>query len=136
VSRRKAALSLAGAVALATAGCGGGALSGKALQQEATSLQALAAEGSLLAQGAARGDTTRPFLRVHAGYLQDAARSAAAALTKGQTARAHRLTALAGRMRDELGRLSHSGSDRAVQRRLADELSSLAQRAEQLGTSG
>jgi hypothetical protein len=135
VSRRNAALSLAGAVALATAGCGGGALNGKALQQKATTLQALAAEGSLLAQGAARGDTTRPFLRVHAGYLHDAARSSAAALAKGQTAGARRLTALADRVRDELGRLSHSGSDRAVQGRLADELSSLAQSAEQLGTS-
>jgi hypothetical protein len=136
VSRRKAALSLAGAVALATVGCGGGALSGKALRQEATNLQALAAEGSLLADVAARGDVTSPFLRLHAGYLQDAARSAAAALTKGQAEGAHRLAALAGRIWDELGRLAHSGSDRAVQRRLADELSNLAQHAEQLGTSG
>jgi hypothetical protein len=133
---RRAGLSAAGvAVTLAAAACGGSALSGKALEQEATSLQALAAEGSLLADDAARGDTTQPFVRVHGGYLRDAASSSSAVFTQGGTAAAQRLAALARRVSDDLDRLAHSGSDRATQRLLERELSALGKQVERLGKS-
>src|SRR6266516_4831064 len=114
--RRVAAPSIAGAVvSLVLGGCGGsGPLSGKALQQEATSLRSLAAEGSLLAGNAARGETTSPFLRVHGGYLHQAAASSQATLARAETVVGRRLATLAGRVSLDLGRLSHSGSDHAT----------------------
>ncbi|MDX6485116.1 MAG: hypothetical protein QOF43_269 [Gaiellaceae bacterium] len=135
MSRTRAALSLAGAVAaLAAAGCGGG-LDSKALQTEATGLQALAAEGSLLAHDAMRGDTTSPFLRVHARDLENAASGSASKLAKGTTPAARKLKALADRVSGDLDSLSRSGSDRAAQGRLERELSDLADRAEKMGAS-
>jgi len=69
---------------LAAAGCGGkGTLGPKALQQEATGLQALAAEGGILAGDAARGRSTSVFVRVHAQYLTKAAHSSATTLAGG-----------------------------------------------------
>jgi hypothetical protein len=131
---RRAALSAAAAaVTLAAAACGGGALTGKALQQEATSLEALAAEGSVLAHDAAGGGTTQSFVRVHGGYLRDAASSSSVAFKQGRTAKAHRLAALAGRVSDDLDRLAKSGSDRATQRLLERRLSALGKQVQQLG---
>src|SRR5438132_13062812 len=89
----------ASAAALLLAGCGGqSSLDRKALSQEATTLQALAAEGGLLAGNSARGRSTAVFTRVHAGYLHAAAQSSVSALAAGRTAAARRLASLAGRL--------------------------------------
>jgi hypothetical protein len=120
---------------LLVAGCGGkGTLGPKALQQEATGLQALAAEGGILAGDAARGRSTAVFLRVHAQYLTKAAQSSATTLAGGGP-RAATLAVLAKNVAHDLDRLSRSGSDRTQQRRLASDLERAATRAARLGKS-
>jgi Ser/Thr protein kinase RdoA (MazF antagonist) len=108
---------------VALAGCGGqGAPSTKALQQEAATLQSLAAEGGILASDASRGRSTSTFVRIHGTDLAKAAHASATVLGQGRTPSARALATLATRLGDALGRLSHSGSDRAEQRRLAAQL--------------
>ena len=116
------------------AGCGGqGAPGSKALRQEATSLQSVAAEGGILATDTARGGTTSAFVRVHAEELASAARASGTVLAKGRGALAQALAVLAGRIRGDHDRLGHSGSDRVAQRRLAAALVRAAMRASSLG---
>jgi ABC-type multidrug transport system fused ATPase/permease subunit len=131
---RSAALLTSALLLAATAGgCGGtGTLGPKALQQEATGLQSLAAEGGILAGDAARGRSTSVFVRVHAQYLTTAAQSSASTLTAGGPA-ATSLATLAKHVAHDLDRLSRSGSDRAQQRRLAAALTRAASRAAKLG---
>jgi hypothetical protein len=120
-------------VLLLAAGCGGkGSLGPKALQQEATGLQSLAAEGGILAGDAAGGRSTSAFLRVHAQYLAKAAQSSATTLAGGGPA-AETLAGLAKTVARDLDRLSHSGSDRTEQRGLASALARAATRAAKLG---
>ena len=113
-------------VALLLAGCGGSSLGKKALQQEAKGLQALAAEGSMLAGDASRGRSTVVFTRMHSRYLRASARTAVATLSAGKTPEARRLAALAVRLRDDLDRLSHSGSNVAEQQTLQHDLAAIA----------
>ena len=103
------------------------------LEQQATGLQSLAAEGALLAADAARGRSTVTFVRVHAAELAQAAGTSETLLAKGRTADTRVLTALARRTAADLDRLSHSGSDRATARRLAADLGRAAATAERLG---
>ena len=117
---------LAFAAALLLAGCGGSSLGKKALQQEAKGLKALAAEGSVLAGDASRGRSTVVFTRIHSRYLRAAARTSATTLAAGKTAEARRLAALAVRLRDDLDRLSRSGSNQAEQRLLQHDLATIA----------
>lgn len=120
---------------LLVAGCGGKSTLGpKALQQEATGLQSLAAEGGILAGDAAHGRSTSVFLRVHAQYLTKAAQASASTLAAGGPA-ATSLANLATNVARDLEGLSHSGSDRAQQRRLAAALARDAARAGKLGKS-
>jgi hypothetical protein len=114
------------ATALLLAGCGGSSLGKKALQQEAKGLKALAAEGSVLAGDASRGRSTVVFTRIHARYLRASARSSVQTLAAGKTAEARRLAAVAVRLRDDLDRLSRSGSDQAEQRTLQRDLATIA----------
>jgi hypothetical protein len=59
-------------VLLPVAACGGGGtLSTKAFQKQAESLQSLAAEGALVADGTAEGRTTETFVSVHTEYLRE-----------------------------------------------------------------
>jgi hypothetical protein len=116
---------------LLLAGCGG--QSTKALQQEASSLQSLAAEGGLLASDAARGRSTAVFVRVHGAELGKAAQASTMLLAESRSLRSRPLAALGTRITRELDRLSHSGSDRTQQRRLAAELNRAAAQAEKLG---
>jgi hypothetical protein len=104
------------------------------LQQEATGLQSLAAEGGILAGDAARGRSTSVFLRVHVQYLTKAAQSSAATLAAGGSS-ARTLAELAKAVAHELDRLAHSGSDRLQQRQLAVALARAAARAAKLGQS-
>jgi hypothetical protein len=104
------------------------------LQQEATGLQSLAAEGGILAGDAARGHSTSVFVRVHVQYLTKAAQSSAATLAAGGSS-ARTLAELAQAVAHELDRLAHSGSDRVQQRQLAVALARAAARAAKLGQS-
>src|SRR5437660_1513045 len=117
---------LAFAAALLLAGCGQSSLGKKALQQEAKSLHALAAEGSLLAGDASRGRSTVIFTRIHSRYLRDSASSSVTTLSAGKTPEALRLAALAVRLRDDLDRLSRSDSHVAEQRQLQHALATIA----------
>jgi len=103
------------------------------LLQEASGLQSLAAEGDILAGGAARGRSTSAFVRVHSAALAKAAKASAALLAKGRTADARALAALAVRVGSRLDRLWHSGSDRAEQQRIATQLRRAAAEASKLG---
>ena len=111
-------------VALIATGCGGGgALSKKAFQKQAQSTESLAAEASLVAQGAAQGRSTDPFVRVHAQYLQKAAKTIeqelgsarASGSLEAKRIRGLRLVLTVG---EELGRLHRAPSDREVARQL------------------
>ena len=115
------------ATALLLAGCGGQSSFGKkALQQEAKGLKALAAEGSVLAGDASRGRSTVVFTRIHSRYLRASARSSVKTLAAGKTVEARRLAAVAVRLRDDLDRLSRSGSNQAEQRTLQRDLATIA----------
>jgi hypothetical protein len=117
---------------LLLAACGsGGALDAKALKQEATTVQSLAAEGAMLASDAAHGKSTKVFTREHAGFLVTGATSSATTLR--QSGNAEPLATLAAHVRDDLGRLAHSGGDTASQRRLALTLARAARAAAKLG---
>jgi hypothetical protein len=110
------------AVAL-LAGCG----SQNALDQQSKSLKALAAEGGLLAGNAARGRSTTVFTREHTGFLLKSARSSASTLARQTSARGRQLARVAARVTDDLERLQQSGSDRAEQRRVQNDLERIAQ---------
>jgi ATP-dependent protease HslVU (ClpYQ) peptidase subunit len=114
------------AAALLLAGCGGSSLGKQALQQEAKGLRALAAEGSVLAGDASRGRSTVVFTRIHSRYLRASAQKSVTTLAAGKTAEARRLAALAVRLRDDLDRLSRSGSNQAEQRTLQHDLATIA----------
>ena len=114
-----------GVVLALVSGCGGGALDADALSQQAKSLQSIAAEGALLAQDAASGETTRAFSGEHSAELRGAASSTAtsleaAATTPGLEPARRSLAALANHVTSYLDRLGDaSGSeDRALRRRL------------------
>ena len=110
-------------VAALLGGCGS-----QTLQQQSTSLKALAAEGGVLAGDAGHGRATSVFTREHSGFLLKSARSSAAALAREPTGGAHRLARLAAHVRDDLARLAHSGSDRVEQQRLQRDLERIAQK--------
>jgi hypothetical protein len=124
------------AALLLLAACGGqGTLGKKALSQEATGIQSLAAEGGLLAGNAARGSSTSTFTRVHARFLRDAARKSTGTLERGGTSKAHRLARLADRVGNDLERLSRSGSDRDLQRMVQRDLALAAGATKRLDKS-
>ncbi len=136
IAGRPGRLAAALAAVLLLAGCGGqGMLSKKALSQEAKGVQSLASEGTLLADDAARGRSTSTFTRIHARFLEQAARSSRAKLARGQTPKGRRLAQLAARVNSDLERLSRSGSDHATQRRLQQDLAQAADAISKLGKS-
>jgi len=121
---------LVAVLALLAAGCGGGGrLSGKALSEQSTSLESLAAEGALLARHAGAGKTTRIYTRVHSGYLYEAASKESSSLRTARTEPAleqklRRLASLAGKVSADLKRVGHAS--KAAQPRLARELEAAA----------
>ncbi|MDX6400267.1 MAG: hypothetical protein QOF27_873 [Gaiellaceae bacterium] len=80
----------------------------------------------MLAGDASRGRSTVVFTRMHSRYLRASARTSAATLSAGKTPEARRLAVLAVRLRDDLNRLSHSGSNAAEQRTLQHDLATIA----------
>ena len=113
---------------LLLAGCGGGgSVSQTDVQKQFEAIQSLAAEGALVAGGAAQGRTSDVFVRVHTGYLDDAARKVATKLSSAQASGAvdrdrERAERLASRVADELERLSDDPGDRAGARRIQEQL--------------
>ena len=120
------ALAVLVGIGLLAAGCGsGGTLSAKALSQESSTLQSLAAEGALLARNSAGGRTTHVYTRVHSEYLQKAASQSAQLLQSAKTKPAlqpklRRTARVATKVTSELEQLGHASS--AEQQRLAREL--------------
>ena len=117
-------------IGLLASGCGSsGTLSAKALSQESTSLQSLAAEGALLGRDAVAGKTTRIFTRVHSGYLYEAALKEGSSLRTATTEPAlepklRHVTSLAGKVSVDLRRVGHAS--KAEQPRLARQLEAAA----------
>jgi hypothetical protein len=109
-------------------GCGGGgSVSQTDVQKQFEAIQSLAAEGALVAGGVAQGRTTDVFVRVHTGYLDDAALKVATKLSSAQASGAvdrdrERAERLASRVADELARLSDHPGDRAGARRIQEQL--------------
>jgi hypothetical protein len=118
-------------------GCGNGAELGAAsLLQRAKSLQSHAAEGALLAEDAAAGNTTAVYTREHASDLAQAAARDAASLKAAKVEAAlepklRRLRAVATRVAVDLQRLGTASSN--AQRRLGRELEASAQASQKIG---
>jgi hypothetical protein len=138
VSARLVATLVLGAIlALLGAGCGGGGkLGAKALSQEATALQSLAAEGALLAEDAVAGKSTSIYVREHSADLSGAASKVETSLKSAKTEpalepRLRRLAALAARVRADLERLGSASKEE--ERVIGRELEAGAKESEQIG---
>ena len=126
---RLAALGVALAV-LALAGCGGGGtLSNEELQKQYEAIQSLAAEGALVAAGAAEDRATETFVAVHSQYLSEAAGEVEAKLesTKGPRPAVR----LARQVAEDLDRLHREPDDQELARRLSEQLEGYAADAEE-----
>jgi hypothetical protein len=143
--RRAFAVAVAVAVAIAVlgvgvAGCGGGALDADTLAKEVDAVASLAAEGALLADGAARARTTRAFTRVHADELvatatEEANRLKTSAVPRGLERRAAEAARLASEVATLIERLARAPGDREAARRIAVELDEAAAAAKRLGAT-
>jgi hypothetical protein len=113
---------------LLLAGCGGGgSVSQQDVQKQFEAIQSLAAEGALVADGAADGRTTDVFIRVHTSYLDDAAQKVATKLSSASATGAadrdrRRAARLAARVADRLTTLGDNPGDRAGARRIEEQL--------------
>jgi hypothetical protein len=131
-----ARLLLISVVLLVAGGCGGGgSVSQKDVQKQFEAIQSLAAEGALVADGAADGRTTDVFVRVHTGYLDKAARKVEGQLSSARASGAAerdrvRGVRLASSVADELARLGDDPGDRAGARRIEQQLQRDASAAE------
>ena len=131
-----ARLLLISVVLLVAGGCGGGgSVSQKDVQKQFEAIQSLAAEGALVADGAADGRTTDVFVRVHTGYLDKAARKVEGQLSSARASGAAerdrvRAARLASSVADELTRLGDDPGDRAGARRIEQKLQRDASAAE------
>ena len=113
---------------LLLAGCGGGgSASQEDIQKQYEAIQSLAAEGALVADGAADGRTTDVFVRVHTGYLDEAARKVEAQLSSARASGAAerdrvRAARLASSVADELARLGDDPGDHGAAHRIQRRL--------------
>ena len=108
-------------------GCNGGTVDRHALGKDGDAVDSLACEGALLAGDVASGDSTRSFVRVHAGALARRASNFEDALTERPALepiepRVRALGRRAGRVATLLDELHHQPSDRSEARRLVEEL--------------
>jgi hypothetical protein len=120
---RAAAARLAIAAAL-LAGCG---VPGS-LEKQAEEVESVAAEGALLAQGAADGDSTAAFTRVHARDLRERVRQLEPAI------RDRRLTRLARDTEARLARLENRPADRSAAREVEQALTRAADAASEIAS--
>jgi hypothetical protein len=127
-------------LALVAVGCGG-AMRADELSRSVESLASAAAEGALLADGAAEDRTKTTFVRAHARDLGETVEHEAEKLSD---ASAHgdvatdkaTAVALAGRISEQLGQLQTAPDDRAEARRAGKALSALAEEATRLAAEG
>jgi hypothetical protein len=110
------------------------------LGHEAAAIHSTAAEGALLADGVARGSTTSPFVRAHAGELAAAADTSARKLHDATVpgdlrTRVTRAIGLATRTSSALGDLELSPSDARGATAVEARLERLADRADRLESS-
>jgi hypothetical protein len=126
-------------IATWSSGCGGD-IRADELSRSVDTLISSAAEGSLLAQGAAEDRTKATFVRVRARELTEVTdhegeklsdASASQALAKDKRA----AVTLAGRISTALGELQTSPTDEEIAQRAERELTRLASRGERLQNS-
>ena len=109
------------------AAAGAAPLSQKDIQKQFEAIQSLAAEGALVADGAADGRTTDVFVRVHTGYLDKAARKVEAQLSSAHASGAAerdrvRAARLASSVADQLARLGDDPGDHEAAHRIQRRL--------------
>jgi|SRR5215212_350020 len=132
--------SLAVLALLALVGGCGGAMRADELGRSVESLASSAAEGALLADGAADDRTKATFVRAHARDLGETVEheaeklSDASATGRVATDKASAVE-LADRISEQLGQLQTAPDDRAEARRAGDALESLADEATRLAES-
>jgi hypothetical protein len=117
---RRAALLV---LCLALTGCNGGTVDRHALANDSDSVDSLACEGRLLADGIADGDSTTRFARVHARELEKRASNFEDALSERPTVpvierEVRALARKAGDVAQLLGRLQQNPDEPDVARRL------------------
>ena len=136
-ARRTSVFRLAAICALvATACASNGQLGATALVQGSESLRSMAAEGALLAEDAVSGKATTNYIHEHAVELSEAASQIEATLGAGSTdpsleTEQGQLVALAGKISDDLQRLSEATTDE--QRTLTGELQAAADASQKIG---
>jgi acetylornithine deacetylase/succinyl-diaminopimelate desuccinylase-like protein len=117
-------------------GCGGsGSLSAKDVQKELEAVQSFAAEGALVADGAADDRTTDIFVRVHTQYLGEGTKKVEDKVSAGHAsgdveAKRKTAVALASAVEEQLARLHRSPGDREVARDVSEKLRRYAGGAE------
>jgi hypothetical protein len=72
-------------LAVCISGCNGGTVDRHALARDTATLDSIACEGALVADGVARGRTTSHFVRVHADVLREQSSNLANALSSRDT---------------------------------------------------
>ena len=133
--RRELAVAIATAAALLGAGCGAGErVDAAAVHKEAEALRSIAAEGSLLAEDAAKGRTYGRFARAHASELgrtagEEASRLERATTSSGARASARVVARLAADAERLLDVLAQRVDDREAARRVEGDLRRIADEA-------
>ncbi|HEY3070573.1 MAG TPA: hypothetical protein VGJ34_09690 [Gaiellaceae bacterium] len=127
-------------VALLAGGCRGGAMTEYRFSKDAASLQSLATEGSVLADGVVDGRTTSAFVRTHAQELASDSDKLASVVASahpeaGLGEKTNRLAALARQTAAQLTRLADHPSDEAGAARVRSALNDAADAAERLEKS-
>jgi precorrin-6x reductase len=127
-------------LALIAGGCEGGAMTQYRFSKDSESLQSLATEGSLLADGVARGRTTSAFVRTHAQELASDAEKLASVVDSthpeaGLADKTKRLSALARQAASQLRTLANHPSDATAASRIESALTHAAKAAEKLQKS-
>jgi hypothetical protein len=135
--RTSRAAALLAALALVAAGCEGGAMTKYRFSKDAESLQSLATEGGLLADGVADSRTTSAFVRTHAQELAADTEKLASVVAStepepGLVGKTKRLAALAARAAAQLRLLAKHPSDAAMATDIRAALNHTADAAEQL----
>ncbi|MEA2134794.1 MAG: hypothetical protein QOC68_2703 [Solirubrobacteraceae bacterium] len=129
------------ASALALSGCRYGQYSDVDLQASVKALQSIAAEGSLMANDAARGRSMTTFMRTHGQDLSDQAEHEAekmsdAPLAPGIEKRVAKAISLASDIGSSIDDLRVNPRQRKAAVTAAKDLQSYARQVQQLGGSG
>jgi predicted trehalose synthase len=131
---------LLAAAALVAAGCQGGAMTEYRFSKDAESLQSLATEGGLLADGVVDGRTTSAFVLTHAQELASDTEKLASVVAStepepGLGSKTEQLAVLARRAATRLRQLADHPADPAVAAAVRAALNDTAAAADQLEKS-